>query len=124
MLSDPYTLFSRPPAHMGEVHRIWNEMHLGDTAYAWYILETLAVWVERTQSIYEINGEDYVAWILPNGSRFVSKGPAFLRWFFCGLQSVAVASTPVTTAAPISPPLQASEGPSDMDVILESLMLE
>lgn len=95
-------------------------MHLRDAAYAWYILESLATWLERTQSLYEINGEDYVTWILPNGSRFVSKGPAFVRWFFCGLQPVAAAPA----AAPISPPLHASEGPSDMDAILESLMLE
>jgi hypothetical protein len=110
---------------MGEVHRIWNEMHLGDTEYAWYIMEALAVWLERSGSIYEVDGVDFVAWILPNGSRFVSKGPAFLRWFFCGLNVYNPETIPPPQQqAHVSPPLDSPDSADkDIQVMIDQLVL-
>ncbi len=120
---DPYLIFCKPPANMGEVHRIWNEIHLGDTAYAWYILESLALWLDSKKYLYEVNGEDYVEWVLPNGSRFVSRGPAFLRWFFCGLQTYNPGPAPVQQQAPVSPPLSGNEMIDELQLIEDQLML-
>lgn len=85
-MSDPYTIFCRPPANSGEVYRIWQEMELGDYAYTYYILEMLGAWIIKNNCIQTINDVEYVCWTLPGGSRFVSQGPAFVRWFLCGLQ--------------------------------------
>jgi hypothetical protein len=125
MNDDPYTIFCKPPANMGEVHRIWNEMHLGDTAYAWYILDSIATWLGKSGYIYEINGEDFVAWILPNGSRFVSRGPAFIRWFLCGLEVYNPAVAPrIQPPAHVSPPLRGDEMvDEDVQAMVDQLML-